>query len=126
MQIDRKALTLAASVLFVALSQSEAGKELITSGHISINNSDFKLAQGVAPDHPIFVPPSLDDVQAYVKHMGYLLNVERFYSYQSMRGWKLPSGQPIQDWRAALDVWQTYEKVTVNTIKQAEDIWESA
>ena len=125
MHVESKALTLAASVLFVALTQSEAGKELIISGHISINNSDFKLAEGMVLDRPVFVPPSLDQVQKYVEHMGYLLKTERFYAYQSMRDWKLSSGQQITDWRAAIDSWQSWEKITPDRIKTAEEVWKT-
>ena len=126
MQLEKKTLTLAASVLFVALSQSEAGNELITSGHITINDTDFKLEDGMVLNHPVFIPPSADDIREYVEHMGYLMKVERFHSYQTMRGWKLPSGQQIVDWRASVDTWMTYEKITPNKIETAKQIWDSA
>lgn len=52
--------------------------------------------------------PSLSDVMAYVKAKGYKMDAGRFFAKNAATGWQV-HGDPIRDWRAACDAWETLE-----------------
>jgi hypothetical protein len=124
LQRENRALSLAASVLLVALTQSSAGQELVENGYVTRTDKEFTV-EGIANSGPIFVPPSLDEVTQYVTHMGYSMKIQRFYAYQSMKGWKTGTGAMIEDWRAAIDSWMTWEHTNPDSIKKAEEVWKT-
>ena len=52
-----------------------------------------------------FSPPTLEEVEAYVKERGSGVNAERFVDFYASKGWKVGS-QPMKDWRAAVRTWE--------------------
>lgn len=52
-----------------------------------------------------FVPPTVEEVDAYIKEMGYTFSAETFVDFYSSKGWKVGS-QPMKDWKAACRTWQ--------------------
>lgn len=52
----------------------------------------------------IFVPPSEEEVETYVREKGYHFNPAQFVPYYKKQGWKQANGQPIKDWRACMSV----------------------
>lgn len=54
------------------------------------------------------VAPSLSDVQEYAKAKGYKMDAARFFAKNAATGWRV-HGDPIRDWRAACDAWETLE-----------------
>lgn len=53
--------------------------------------------------------PTLEEVTEYVKNQGLLVNAKRFFNYYESVGWKI-NGEPIQDWRARLRLWDSEDK----------------
>lgn len=53
--------------------------------------------------------PSLEQVQAYCKEHKLSFPPERFHRYYQALGWE-KSGQPIKDWQALAEYWETLEK----------------
>ena len=124
LQRENKALSLAASVLLVALTQSKAGQELVDEGYVTRTEKEFTV-EGIANSGPIFVPPSMDEVREYAEHMAYTVKVQRFYAYHDMKGWRTGTGQRIEDWRAARASWMTWEHINPDSIKKAEEVWKT-
>lgn len=60
----------------------------------------------------LFLPPALGDIVSYCRESGSSVNAERFYSYYAARGWKLPNGGDICDWRSLLRSWETKDGKT--------------
>ena len=52
-----------------------------------------------------FTPPSVEEVDAYIKEMGYSFDANAFVDFYSSKGWRVGS-QPMKDWKAACRTWQ--------------------
>lgn len=48
--------------------------------------------------------PTLEDVKSYCIENGIVTDYEKFYLFNSARGWTI-SGRPIKDWKACLRMW---------------------
>lgn len=55
-------------------------------------------------------PPALEEVKHYITENGIKTDAGRFYAFYKMRGWKDSAGNPVEDWKAALDYWVTFER----------------
>ena len=62
------------------------------------------------PDKPArsapkkFVPPSVPEVDVYLREKGYAFDAERFVAYYESNGWKVGKNA-MKDWRAACRTW---------------------
>lgn len=52
-----------------------------------------------------FIPPTDEEVTAYVKEKGYHFNPASFVPHYQSKGWKV-GDQPMKDWRAACRTWE--------------------
>ena len=57
-----------------------------------------------------FVPPTLEEVKAYVKEKGYNVDAEYFFQYYTAGDWKDSEGKPVQNWKQKLITWSRKEK----------------
>lgn len=56
-----------------------------------------------------FVPPTVDDVKAYVREKGTTLDAERFVDFYSSKGWYVGKNK-MKDWRAAVRNWASRDR----------------
>lgn len=54
----------------------------------------------------IFVPPTLDEVTAYMKEIGCDIDPQYFLDYQEARNWVLSNGKKAKDWKAVIRTWK--------------------
>ena len=54
-----------------------------------------------------FIPPTDEEVTAYVAEKGYHFNPAEFVPFYQMRGWKMKGGEPMKDWKAGCRYWET-------------------
>lgn len=59
---------------------------------------------------PRFVPPTLEQVQAYVTETGLSMDARRFVDYFSSNGWKVGGKAPMRDWKAAARNWAARDR----------------
>lgn len=53
-----------------------------------------------------FVPPTVDEVRAYLEERGnYSIDPQRFIDYYGTGGWMLSKGRKMVDWKAAVRLW---------------------
>lgn len=52
-----------------------------------------------------FIPPALEEIQAYCRERGSLVDAERFLDYYTANGWMVGKNK-MQDWKAALRRWE--------------------
>lgn len=53
-----------------------------------------------------FVPPTIEEVQAFVKEKGYTVDPAEFFRYYAERDWENKNGKPIKNWRQTMrEVW---------------------
>lgn len=57
----------------------------------------------------VFIPPTEEEVTAYVNEKGYRINPATFVSFYQSKGWKV-GNQPMKDWRAAARQWELRNK----------------
>lgn len=55
-----------------------------------------------------FVPPTVAEVDAYIREKGYRVDAESFVAFYASKGWRVGS-QPMKDWRAAVVTWSKRE-----------------
>lgn len=56
-----------------------------------------------------FVPPTVEEVQAYCRERGNNVDAQRFCDFYTANGWCQGRGKPIKDWRAAVRTWEREE-----------------
>ncbi len=56
-----------------------------------------------------FVPPTIEQVQAYVTEHGLVMDCTRFVDWYASKGWKVGSS-PMKDWQAAARNWASRDK----------------
>lgn len=66
----------------------------------------------------LFIPPSAEEVEAYVKEKGYHIDPESFVAFYTSKGWKVGSS-PMKDWKAAVVTWE--KKYKENHPSQPEE-----
>lgn len=54
---------------------------------------------------PKFEPPTLSEVEQYVREKGYNVDVQRFMEYYTTSEWHDNNGKPIKNWKLKLLVW---------------------
>lgn len=59
---------------------------------------------------PRFSPPTKDQIFDFCMDNGLNLDVDRFYDYYSMQGWRLSNGNPMRDWQAAVRQWVSRDR----------------
>lgn len=71
-----------------------------------------------------FKPPTLEEVEVYVKQRGSTVDPKRFWDYFTAGGWKDANGKPVKSWKQKLITWEGREKngkpVSGNAPKRAE------
>lgn len=92
-------------------SKRKEPKENITHSLYINNNTKSDCVEGVqgesekaAPKQKRFVPPTVDDVKAYITEKGYAFSAERFVAYYESNGWRVGKN-PMKDWKAACRTW---------------------
>ena len=92
-------------------SKRKEPKENITHSIYINNNTKSDCVEGVqgesekaAPKQKRFVPPTVDDVKAYITEKGYAFSAERFVAYYESNGWRVGKN-PMKDWKAACRTW---------------------
>ena len=69
-----------------------------------------------------FVPPSIEEVKAYIKESGItFVDSEYFHNYYTANGWKV-SGRSMVDWKATVRNWNIRERKNRNIPPEAV-IW---
>lgn len=56
-----------------------------------------------------FVPPSLDEISAYLSEKGYSVDAERFFNFYESKGWMIGKNK-MKSWKAAVANWGKDEK----------------
>lgn len=57
-----------------------------------------------------FSKPSLEAISAYCKQRNNNIDAQYFYDYYESRNWLLANNLPMEDWRAAIRVWERNER----------------
>ena len=79
---------------------------------INLSNTDLSITnipsidnKADKPPRTRFVPPTLQDVQAYCMERNNNVDAQRFIDYYTSNGWKVGKN-PMKDWKAAVRNWE--------------------
>ena len=74
--------------------------------------------------HPAFVPPTLEEVTAYVQERGSVVDPQGFIDFYAAKGWMVGQNK-MKDWKAACrnaEKWERWQRPsTRNDVKTASD-----
>lgn len=59
-----------------------------------------------------FVPPTIDEVRAYVKEKGYHFKAEQFFDYYDASGWRFKDGRQVKSWKQCCVTWEGNQRNT--------------
>ncbi len=55
-----------------------------------------------------FIPPTREDVHAYIKERKSNVDGDKFYDYFTAGGWKDSTGKPVKNWKQKLITWENH------------------
>ena len=70
-----------------------------------------------------FVPPTLDEVKAYVAERCSPVDPVAFYDYFTAGKWKDSKGNPVRNWKQKLLTWESHEPKRQQAPKSFADMW---
>lgn len=111
-----------------ANTTEQAATETNTAGNININKNTNINPNGEEKEEPTaprksaprFVPPTVEQVAAYVTEKGLRMDPERFVNFYASKGWKVGK-DPMKDWQAAARGWAARDKARGEPEKQKTD-----
>lgn len=84
----------------------------------SPNNID-NIEDNIVKKKQVFIPPTLEEIEAYCKARNNNVNAKRFFDYYQAGNWKDQNGKNIQNWKQKLiAVWE--KNNTPSTPKRVE------
>lgn len=63
-----------------------------------------------------FSKPSFEEVSAYCQQRNNNIDVQYFFDYYESRNWQLANNLPMEDWRAAIRIWERNERKREKTL----------
>ena len=66
----------------------------------------------------IFVPPTIEEVQAYCKERNNKVDAQAFVDFYSSKGWMIGKNK-MKDWKAAVRTWERSNNSTPKVVKNA-------
>jgi len=72
--------------------------------------SKRKMDRGAsAPMRKRFTPPTIEELNDYIREKGYAISPQRFMNFYEANGWKV-GRNPMRDWKAAVRSWAGREQ----------------
>ena len=78
----------------------------ITERYESVTNNNESKSKSKSKNN-IYIPPTLEEVEAYCRERGNNVDPKAFYDYYSVGDWKDQSGKPVRNWKQKMiAVWE--------------------
>ena len=71
---------------------------------------DIEELIAATPPKKRFVPPKLDDINAYIAEKGLIVNGQVFLDYFTAGNWKDSEGKPVNNWKQKLITWDERDR----------------
>lgn len=87
------------------------GKLTATNNNDNNYNNDNKKKEEEEEEksQKRFCPPTIEEIDSYVKAKGYKVNAERFFYFYESKGWKVGKNK-MKSWKASVATWNTKEE----------------
>ena len=86
------------------------GCRLVATDKDSIDKDS--IGKSMEPKRKRFVPPTLEEVQAYCRDRNKHVDPKRFFDYYEQGGWKDSKGNSVKNWKQKLITWENKEPKT--------------
>ena len=70
------------------------------------NATDKNREEKKRKEKTVFVPPTLEEVKAYIQENGYSVDAEYFFNYYAKGDWIDGQGKPVRNWKQKLITWE--------------------
>lgn len=80
-----------------------------------------RLDKSIGTKTKRFVPPTLDEVIAYVKERGNKVDPNKFYDYYTAADWKDSKGQQVRNWKQKCITWESHRSEPVQKMPDFEN-----
>ena len=80
-----------------------------------------KPAAQPPPSHAQFRPPTIGEVESYVRETGLAMDAQCFYDYYQASQWRTAGGRPITDWQAQARLWAARDR-TRNAARKPKQV----
>jgi DNA-binding PadR family transcriptional regulator len=109
---------------------TEKGKSIVQKckmdlSNLSNGNVDFvkpipNINTNIKPNKKpnIFVPPTLEEIEAYCKERNSTVNAKHFFDYYSEGKWVDAKGNKVRNWKQKLITWERSSKTDNKQVKQ--------
>jgi DNA-binding transcriptional regulator YhcF (GntR family) len=87
--------------------------------NISNNNTSINIKENTKRKTSSFSPPSLEEVENYIKEKNLLVNAKDFIQYFETGNWVDSKGQKVRNWKQKLLTWNKY-RISTKTNKEEE------
>lgn len=108
----------------------EAGSQNLRGTYIDSNTSsnttsktNIRAKKSKPRKQTQFVPPTLEEVRAYVSERGYHFDPQAFFDYYSASDWHMQNGKPVKRWKQCCVTWENnhrYDKPAPKRIQQQD------
>ena len=92
-------------------NQPTTNQQLTTSKPINQETNKPYIESGAKTKR--FVPPTYEEVEAYIKEKGYTMSAQRFVDFYESKNWFVGKNK-MKDWKAAVRNWQSKENETTS------------
>lgn len=86
------------------------GRQAVYTDKNSIDKNSIEGAD--KPPRSRFVPPTVEEVQAYCAEKGYSFDPQLFVAHYEANGWVQGRGRPLKNWKAAALTWDRRDKAS--------------
>ena len=85
------------------------GVQKFADNNTSMNNTKEDIYMGAKPHKPRkqFVPPTIEEVEAYISEKGYHFNAKQFIEHYEASDWHLGNGKKIRYWKQCCATWES-------------------
>ena len=109
-------------------SNTQANQAESVNGSVNVYDIDINKSKGKTSR---FTPPTLQEVENYIKEKGYSVDAEAFIAFYDSNGW-LVGKNKMKSWKSAVTTWAKREEKQPqrptsksNTINNVNSIWEN-
>lgn len=89
---------------------NENVKDNNTSSNTTSNNTNEYIGKPQKQPRKTFVPPTLEEVQAYCKERKNNVDAQKFYDYYTAADWYDAKGDKVKSWKQKVITWEGKDK----------------
>lgn len=99
--------------------QSDSSDIRYSDSKIDTRNSINDICNENARAKTRFTPPTVEEVDAYIREKGYSVNAQRFVDFYASKGWMVGKNK-MKDWRASVRTWNNKDDSKPKSRYEAE------